>query len=113
MPVTNGKLDEIAKSYVDEAEIDYVGLWQICIRVRVEFSSSDPREQREIVMQIIRRMLASGLKAVTLHSSGPGCTPWKEQGEDEVIKRISSEWDALGHDPSVADIVWFNNPRVS
>ena len=111
MSTTNGKFDEIAEDYVNEAKADYVGLWQICIRVRKEFSSPNPGQQREIVFQIIRRMLASGLEAVTLHSSGPGCTPWKEQEPDEVIKRISSEWDALGHEPSVADIVWFNNPR--
>ncbi|HZP86041.1 MAG TPA: hypothetical protein VFB54_04415 [Burkholderiales bacterium] len=110
MSIINAKIDEIAEGYVNEAKTDYVGLWQICIRVRKEFNSTNPQQLRELVFQVIRRMLASGLQAVTLHSSGPGCTPWNEQETDEVIKRISSEWDALGHDPSVADIVWFNNP---
>lgn len=104
------KIAEIVSGYVEEAKSDYVGLWQICTRVRKEFNPQSPYKIKNIVLHTIREMLASGLVAVDLASSGSGCTPWKEKRVEKIIHRISSEWDSLGRDPSVGDIVWFDNP---
>lgn len=104
------KISAIAAGYVEEAKSDYVGLWQICSRVKKELNPPDSEQLKEIVLQTVSQMLDFGLVAVDLASSGSGCTPWKEQRADAVIHRISTEWDSLGRAPSVGDIVWFNNP---
>ena len=104
------EISALVTGYVEEGKSDYVGLWQICSKVKKEFHPEDPVQLKNIVLQTVREMLASGLVAVDLASSGSGCTPWKEQMADAVIRRISTEWDSLGRDPSVGDIVWFNNP---
>jgi len=106
---TQEKIDEIVADYVEAARFDYVGLWQIVIRVRHDFGLSDHNENRKMVMQIIKGMLSAGLEAVTLGSVGPGCTPWENQNLNYVLDRISSEWDHLDHDPNPGDIVWFNS----
>ena len=107
--VTPQKLEEIANGYVGEALSDYVGLWQIIVRARHELGISAPADIKAIVLQVVGIMLSNGLEAVALGSSGSGCIPWEIQDRDYILKRISSEWDALGRDPSVGDIVWFNN----
>jgi hypothetical protein len=103
------QIDEIVGDYVKAASSDYVGLWQIVIRVRHDFGLSDHTENRKIVMRIIKGMLSAGLEAVTLGPVGPGCTPWGNQNSNYVLDRISSEWDHLGHDPNPGDIVWFSS----
>jgi hypothetical protein len=103
------KIDQIVGDYVKAAGSDYVGLWQIVIRVRHDFGLSDHTENKTIVMQIIKGMLSAGLEAVTLGPAGPGCIPWKNQNSNDVLDRISLEWDHLGHDPNPGDIVWFSS----
>jgi hypothetical protein len=106
------KLDDIAQCYVREALSDYVGLWQIIIRVRHDLGISNSTEIKAAVLQIVERMLSNGLEAVALASSGPGCIPWGNQDPNYVLNRISTEWDELGHDPSVGEIAWFNNANT-
>ena len=107
---TRAQIGALAAEYALEAESDYVGLWQICTRVRHDLAITDPDELRSTVMQVIDVMLAMGLLAVDLPSEGPGRRPWQDQARASVLARIRSEWQALGRDPSVGDIVWFDNP---
>lgn len=107
------KIDAIVRDYVKAAGSDYIGLWQIVIRVRHDFGLSDRSEIRKLVMKIVEGMLSAGLEAVTLESSGPGCLLWENQNLNYVLDRISSEWDNLDHDPNPGDIVWFNRKRVT
>jgi hypothetical protein len=100
------KLDEIVADYVDVARTDYVGLWQIVIRVRHDFGLSDHEEIRKLVMQIIKGMLLSGLEPVAFDSSARS-SPWPNQNVDYVLNRVSVEWDSLGRDPNPGDILWF------
>ncbi len=107
---TKAQIAAIADDYAREAISDYVGLWQICIRVRHDFKTEDKDQIKHITLDIIEEMLNRGLEAVSLASSGSGCLPWSDQDHHSVINRISSEWRALGREPSVGDIVWFDNP---
>jgi hypothetical protein len=105
------KIAEMVRDYVQAAKADYVGLWQIAIRVRHDFGISNRAEIRRRVMQIVEDMLSAGVEAVTLKSAGPGCTPLKNQNLDYVLDRITSEWDHLDRDPNPGEIVWFNSPN--
>jgi hypothetical protein len=106
---TKAQISAIVDDYVREAVSDYVGLWQICIRVRNDFKIEDKDQIRHITLNIIEEMLDRGLEAVNLASAGSGRLPWADQDHHSVINRISSEWRALGREPSVGDIVWFDN----
>ena len=92
------------------AKQDYVGLWELCIKVRSRLHPEGSVALKDLVLAIVRRLLDGGLQAVELTPSGSGCTPWAIQDPAYVIDRIASEWDTLGHEPSVNDIVWFNDP---
>ena len=106
------KINEMVGDYAEAASFDYIGLWQIVIRVRHDFGVSDKSEIRTIVMQIVKGMLSAGLEAVTLESSGPGCIRWENQNVNYVLDRITSEWDTLDREPYPGDIVWFNQKRA-
>jgi hypothetical protein len=106
------RIEEIVNGYVNGARHDYIGLWQIVVRVRHDFGLSDSLEIRRVALEIVSRLLSKGIEAVTLASSGAGCVLWENQDPTYIIRRISSEWEELGHDPSVGDIVWFNNPST-
>ncbi len=108
--VDQQKIAKIVQDYIQAAKTDYVGLWQIVIKVRHDFSISNRAEVRRLVMQIVEGMLSDGLEAVTLKSVGPGCTPWENQNLNYVLDQIASEWDHLDRDPNPGEIVWFNSP---
>lgn len=88
------------ESIIDEiraaAKQDYVDLWEICMKVKSRLCPDGPVPQRDLVLAIVRRLLAGGLQAVDLALTGSGCRRWANQDPAYVIDRIASEWDALG-----------------
>lgn len=105
------RIEEIARDYSRVVEADYIGLWQIVIRVRHELGVIDRKSNKEAVLSVVRQMLSIGFDAVTLDVLGP--EHWQNQEADYVLNRISSEWDKLGDDPNPGDIVWFDCKRAS
>jgi hypothetical protein len=110
IPPTSDQVATVVKDYAQAAKSDYVGLWQICIRVRHDFPGGDSEQLRRAVLKVVEGLLAGGLEAVDLASSGSGCVPWQDQRAASVLSRISSKWNELGRDPSVGEIAWFDNP---
>jgi hypothetical protein len=72
LPPTEDQISAIVSDYVDEARRDYVGLWQISIRVRRDFNTKSEAENKKTALKIVDKMLQNGLEAVTLASSRPG-----------------------------------------
>jgi hypothetical protein len=91
-----------------EAGEDYVGLWQIAHRTAERNGANETA--REQALDIVRMLLARGLRAGNL-TSGGGFAPWPQQEPDLVIDRVRREWIALGRDPSINEIAWFGLPR--
>jgi hypothetical protein len=112
MASDDDKISEFVAGFLDEARVDYIGLWQVVGRVRRELKPRNIEQMKEFVLETVRRMLSWGFIAVDLASSGPGCNPWAVQEADEIIRRISAEWDVLGRVPTIGDIAWFSNPTV-
>jgi len=106
------KISEIVSGYVEEANVDYVGLWQIIVRVRREFGIVDQMQLKKVVLQIVKGLLAAGLEAITLRSTAPPRLGWKDQDIESVLGRISREWEALGRDPNPGEIAWFDRKRA-
>jgi hypothetical protein len=96
-------LEKYIRGWIDEASRDVIGLWNLCRAARQDFGGRTPEEIKVLVLGFVRELLANGVQAINV-SDG---RPWPDQRPDSVIKRISREWDALGREPNVPDIVWF------
>jgi hypothetical protein len=96
-------LDKKMQAWICEATEDVLGLWQLCRSARYDAGAKTPEEAKAMVLGFVRRLLESGVQAVEVSNQ----RPWPNQNPDNVIERISREWDALGREPNVPDIVWF------
>ncbi len=96
-------LEKHLKGWLYEADYDVIGLWNLYNAARHDWGAKRPEEIRALVLGFVRELLANGVQAIN-----PGdLRPWPNQQPDSVIERISREWDELGREPNVPDIVWF------
>lgn len=101
-------LAKVKKELLVECEEDHVGLWSIIRHLRITFGENlDADRVRAAVMEIVADLLRSGtVKAGFPAPDGRGFEPW-DLSPGAVIARIEAEWDALGREPTIGDIVWF------
>jgi len=66
----------------------------------------DPNLVRERVLQVIRDLLDAGLIDAGFPGKQGTWESWN-LSPAETMRRIEAEWDALGHPPTIGDIVWF------
>jgi hypothetical protein len=96
-------LDKRMSGWLYEAARDVVGLWELCGAARDDWGAETPEESKPLVLGFVRELLANGVQAVDIANG----QPWPDQRPVSVLARISREWDALGREPNVPDIVWF------
>ena len=96
-------LEKRMRGWLHEAEHDVLGLWQLCGAAHEDWGAKTAEDVKALVLAFVRDLLTNGVKAINV-SDGQ---PWPDQRPDVVIERISREWDALGREPDVPDIVWF------
>ncbi|HZT78802.1 MAG TPA: hypothetical protein VFA26_01160 [Gemmataceae bacterium] len=107
-------MKQLKMEILQECKEDHVGLWAILFAVRQGLAGErgqsagvDPQEARRITLELIREFLQSGLiQAGFPTPDGRGFTPWR-MAPDEVLTRVNAEWDALGREPNIGEIVWF------
>ena len=110
-------LNRLKRDVLKESAEDYVGLWSIIWRIRYELNDqeyppreedqADPVEVRCMTLGLVQDLLQDGLVRVGFPTlDGRGFEPWSlEPGE--VTYRINLEWDALGREPNIGEVVWF------
>jgi hypothetical protein len=86
---------------------DYVGLWEVFSVTRRELPETDGSSIRRAVMEVVSNLLEKGLMRAGFPTRGGGFDPSDETPE-ETLTRIEHEWDRLGREPDVGDIVWFD-----
>jgi hypothetical protein len=96
-----------------QREADLVGLWQIVPRIRQLFPEAAQEEIFNRSLSFIREMLLSGFEAGDPPYSAQGYRRWADRDIKSTVKRIEKEWRRLGHDPDIADIVWFRPPAMN
>jgi len=103
MPLSRDLISEL----IAEAKTDEVGLWLIIAKLRDEYCITDPASLRAATLDCVRRLLDSGhIVAGYYEPDGSGIAVW-DMPLPDIIYRINTEWDNLGHEPNIGDIVIF------
>jgi hypothetical protein len=126
------QLTPLERDILQACSEDDVGLWEAVWFVQQDFPEASTDEIKEIVLSALRVLLtarlidagrsvargsssiprwAPGFSAPTIGESpvwGPGydIVSWNLPA-DQAIERIRQEWDELGGEPTIGDIVWF------
>lgn len=82
---------------------DDVGLWEVISSIEKKFSIHDAESVMELTLEFVAILLSNGFRAINGRY-----VPWENQNVDYVINRIRSEWSALGREPNIGDIVYFD-----
>lgn len=85
---------------------DYLGLWEFVASIRDESNTDDAGEIRRRVLALVRGMLDEGLARAGFPTRD-GHFDVVEMNTEDTVARISREWDELGREPDVGDIIWF------
>src|SRR5438552_3355910 len=108
-------LDELERSLLAEAEEDHLGLWSLIWEVRYALNDgqyperdedkSNPVDVRDLTLRLVEKLLDSGrIVAGKPTPDGQGFIPWSED-KKQAMARIAKEWDALGREPNIGEIV--------
>ncbi len=116
------QLTPLEREILQACSEDDVGLWEAVRHGQRNFPHASPDEIKQVVISALRVLLTARLidagRSVARDSSyirsdwrsvfGPGydIVSWNLQA-DQAIERIGQEWDALGGEPTIGDIVWF------
>ena len=116
------QLTPLERDILQACSEDDVGLWEAVRHGQRNFPHASPDEIKQVVISALRVLLTARLidagRSVARDSSyirsdwrsvfGPGydIVSWNLQA-DQAIERIGQEWDALGGEPTIGDIVWF------
>ena len=102
------EIAELKEELLREAAEDHRGLWVLPWSLREELGIEDPEERRLITLRMVSGLLEAGLvRAGFPTPDGLGFEPWAET-VDEAMARIAHEWDALGREPDIGEIAWFD-----
>ncbi len=86
---------------------EQLGLWFAIAPIEDFYRGDDPASIKSKTLRVLRDLMKDGLiQAGVPTPDGAGFVPW-DMPADAAIARIQKEWDALGHEPSIGDIVWF------
>jgi hypothetical protein len=98
-------IEEIGKMLADEVQTDCVGLWAVLWEVKQRLPSLTPAEARTTVLSIVREAIEQEV-IMPADVVNIRAVPW-DASPREALKRIESEWLALGREPTIGEIVWF------
>ncbi len=91
-----------------ECAEDHVGLWSVISEIQVAAKKNiDPATVQRRTLNALRPLLEAGL--VQAGHPAPGgreFVAWPIPAS-EAIERIKRQWDTLGREPNIGDIVWF------
>ena len=105
-------LDSIVADFEKDSALDYIGLWELVSAVTKEAEEKDDENIRRLTFTLLRKMLARGFRAGGFTQTRKW-ELWSGQNPDHVIRRIEAEWDALGREPNIGDIVWFERSETN
>src|SRR5688572_14945024 len=104
------KYRPLVDELIEEAKHDDIGLWCVIAALRQRYGVSDSGERRRIAVEAVKAILESGqVVAAAFTPNDHRLIPWRMR-IDDVVARIDSEWNMLGREPDIGDIVVFISP---
>lgn len=103
----DARTKDLIDAFLREMNDDYVGLWQIVHVLREEWGVVSPADLRKQTMLIVRQLLSHPEVKAGLLSTAHGFLPWNSNLEESML-RISRDWDALGRDPTLSEVAYFD-----
>ena len=101
------KRRQLEKYTLDECREDHVGLWSVLWDARRLFPDASQEDLMEITLSMLRDLLVRGdIVAGFPEAGGRAFKKW-DDSPDAIIARIKKEWEELGRDPNIGEIVWF------
>jgi hypothetical protein len=105
--------EDAIERFVEEGREDHVGLWQIIRAVREDLGIIDAEEVRRATLGMVEELLREGrMRPGRPTLDWRGFEPWR-LSPGEALHRIDREWHALGREPSLWEVVWFDTPNES
>lgn len=92
-----------------ELKVDYVGLWSFLWKLTRAFPEASNQEIRSMTIQLIREVMVEECAWAGMPKSDGSFQRW-ETNVEESIELIQQEWDELGREPNIGDIVWLMIP---
>ena len=112
---TEHAVGDLTRILREEAQTDTVGLWAVIWEVKQVMPLASPEEIRRTTLSVVRDALAGehvvAGQFVDLDAETFAFSRWSAS-VDESLARIDREWDALGREPNLGDIVWFVDPHL-
>jgi hypothetical protein len=93
-------------SVLMECDEDYVGLWSILRDIYRDNLNIDSLKARRKTLDLIKELMQDKLIQPGMFTGNANFELWKLSPQ-ETITRIEAEWDALGREPNIGEIVWF------
>jgi hypothetical protein len=99
------QLERIWSPYRHELTRDHVGLWALIGAVKDAEPEGTAEDVRSMTMEVLRYALERS-DAVAGHFDGKtyAFVPW-EGSADDVIARAEREWDVLGREPNIGEVL--------
>ena len=102
-------VSSIVEEYAHEARNDFIPFHWPYLDSNNAADLDIDLKAMDKTLKLVRALLARGFQAVDLIEDG-GCIAWPDQSPEAVLGRIRHEWEALGREPNLGDICWFNLP---
>jgi hypothetical protein len=99
-------IHDLAIGYLEESEIDFVGLWQIAQDSREELGACTTEEARKFSLDIAKDLYKKGLRPGDYYL-GSRFDYWVDEGYQAMLDRIEREWIKAGGDPNLAEPICY------
>jgi hypothetical protein len=97
----------LKRELLEEAAEDYVGLWAALWPLREELGIEDEAVRRKIALRVLSDLLEADLIRAGVPKGRVRFDAWDLPAE-KVLERIEREWDELGREPDIGEVVWFD-----
>src|SRR5437660_10531836 len=101
------RVEQVVSEIYKESFEDYVGLWTVPWHFREVCGVGDEELRRVESFKVLERLLELPDIGVGQFRPNEEVFDFWNLSPTDALKRIASEWDALGHEPSLGDIAWF------
>ncbi|MDX6528471.1 MAG: hypothetical protein QOH41_761 [Blastocatellia bacterium] len=100
--------NKIREDFLSECATDSVGLWSLIWNIKHVAGVSDSEEIRKLALAILLGLLISGRIRAGVPTEEHGFEQWQLSPE-QIIRAIKQQWDDLGREPDIGEIVWFTS----